>query len=81
MSTIKRWQVTVSPGSFTCKELAQDQICTAVPVSHWTHSLIMGTSPEGDWIFVVPSDIQTPEEVERLLREAGITARVRLLAA
>ena len=40
--------------------------------------VIRKAAPDGKWsfVFVVQAQIETKEEVERLLREAGITATV-----
>ncbi len=79
MPMTKTWEVTVSPGSFTSMEMAEEQICTAMPVNG---PVIRKAAPDGSkWIFFVPSQIETKEEVERRLTEAGIPARVRPLAA
>ncbi len=82
MSMTKTWVVTVSPEHFhngveNSMGLAEEQICTAVPVNG---PVIRKAAPDGKWIFVVPSQVATKEEVERLLREAGIPAMVRLAA-
>ena len=80
MSMTKIWQVTVPPGSFTSMEMTEKEIRKALPVNDWTHPMTLVKTPDGDWIFVVPSDIQTREDVEHRLRDVGITATVRLAA-
>ena len=42
--------------------------------------VVRKATPDGKWVFVVPSQVATKEEVERLLRQAGIPAEVRLAA-
>ena len=74
----KIWQVTVPPGSFTSMEMTEKEIRKALPVNDWTHPMTLIKTPDGDWIFVVPSDIQTREGVKRLLHQAGIAAEVSL---
>ncbi len=84
MSMTKTWVVTVSPEHFhngveNSMGLAEEQIRTAMPVNG---TMIRKAAPDGSkWIFLVPSDIEEQEEVEIRLRDGGIPARVRLLAA
>ncbi len=79
MPVNKSWQVTVSPELFhngveISMSLVEERICTAMPVNG---PVIRKAAPDGSkWIFLVPAQIETKEEVERLLREAGITATV-----
>ena len=80
MPVNKSWQVTVSPELFhngveISMSLVEERICTAMPVNG---PVIRKAAPDGKWsfVFVVPAQIETKEEVERLLREAGITATV-----
>ncbi len=73
----RSWQVAVSPDDFTSMKMAKDQICTALPVSG---VLVKTVDPSGKWLFLVSTQIDTQEEVERLLKEAGIPATVSPLA-
>ncbi len=82
MPMTKIWQVLVSPERFhngveNSMGLAEEQICTAVPVNG---PVVRKATPDGKWVFVVPSQVATKEEAERLLRQAGIPAEVRLAA-
>ncbi len=82
MPVNKSWQVTVSPELFhngveISMSLVEERICTAMPVNG---PVIRKAAPDGAWVFVVPAQIETKEEVERLLRQAGIAATVRLAA-
>ncbi len=82
MPVNKSWQVTVSPELFhngveISMSLVEERICTAMPVNG---PVIRKAAPDGKWVFVVPSQVATKEEVERLLRQAGIPAEVRLAA-
>ncbi len=72
----RSWQVAVSPDDFTSMKMAKDQICTALPVSG---VLVKTVDPSGKWLFLVSTQIDTQEEVERLLKEAGISATVSAL--
>ena len=72
----RSWQVAVSPDDFTSMRMAKDQICTALPVSG---VLVKTVDPSGKWLFLVSTQIDTQEEVERLLKEAGISATVSAL--
>ena len=84
MPMTKTWVVTVSPEHFhdgveNSMGLAEGQIRTAMPVNG---PVIRKAAPDGSkWIFLVPAQIETKEEVEHRLRDVGIAARVRLLAA
>ncbi len=84
MTKTKTWEVTVSPENFHNVEvnsmgLAEEQIRTAMPVNG---TVIRKAAPDGSkWIFLVPAQIETKAEVEHRLRDVGIAAEVRLLAA
>ncbi len=73
MSANKSWQVAVSPDDFTSMQMAKEQIRSAMPVSGL---VIQDAAPNGSWLFLVLSQIDSQEEMERLLTEAGIPAKV-----
>ena len=77
MPMTKTWEVTVSPGDFISMQHAKIEIYAALPVNG---TVVGDKTPNGDWIFVVPSDSQTQEEVERRLGYRSIRATVRLAA-
>ncbi len=70
----RSWQVAVSPSDFTSMQMAKEQIRSAMPVSGL---VIQDAAPNGGrWCFLILSQIESQEEVERLLTEAGIPAKV-----
>ena len=63
MPMTKIWEVLVSPERFhngveNSMGLAEEQICTAVPVNG---PVVRKATPDGKWVFVVPSQVATKE--------------------